>query len=187
MGKNMDKKLSNMISKAVTNSMKANINNKLLSAIVAEEVTTALSPEDPKDIANRASYYIGRSFQEVADAARDVNFELGNILSMDGYNITNIITDSNNNVQVSVTITFKINDARNIAKARTALADCKIGSVFSKYISVSVAPATNVVALNLIVTLPPEYVSAIGGDDFKKRPAAVDKEINEQIKNNFVF
>lgn len=182
-------KLTSVVAKNISDSMEKREGKKDLSKRVASCIMAALDPEQQQqeEDANRASYYIGRALQEVADTVRDTNFELGGILTADKPDITNITTDESGITKVYVTVPFKIDDVRNIAKARNSLSNCTIGAKFAKYIAINVSPTTDSVALNIILTLPPTYVEQIGGADYKKRAANVDKEMRKQIEDNLDF
>lgn len=170
----IEKVFASEVSKAV----RANQSKDALSAMVAETVAETVQNEVDND---RVEYYIYRGLEEISNGVKDANFELGGIMTSDKPVITNIVTGENGNTKVLANKCFTVTDPRDITRARERLANVTVGGNFAKYVGVRVDEATDKICLNIVISLPSKYVDSIGGDDFRKRPAVVDKAVKKLL------
>ena len=176
-------KLSSIVGSAINSSVNKEAYNKKMAKMVASEVEESMQISVPQvgETPERVQYYLERAVQEVSNALADINFELSNILMGEEHEILDITSDSAGTTQVVVLKPFKIEDIRDISNAKNALSKLKIGEKFAKYVAVEVTPNSDLLAVKLTISLPKEYVDYIGGDDYRKRAAAVDKAISKTI------
>ena len=187
----MSNKLAAAITANVTASVKEASETNILSTMVANSVSESVEKFAPVTDAiagDKIQYYLERACQELSNNIQDINFEMGNALTGESSEITNITTDDTNVTRVTFTKQYKVKQPRDIqtliAKAKNAIAAIRISSKFGKYITFTVAVEDDSIIITAVLILPAAYVDSIGGSDFIKRNNVVTKEVRKIIEAN---
>jgi hypothetical protein len=187
----MKKNLATTVTAKVTASVKEASDTNLLSTMIANSVSDSVEKFTPVTDAatgDKIQYYLERACQELSNNIQDINFEMGNALSGESSEITNITTDDSDTTRVTFTKQYKVKQPRDIqaliAKAKNAIAAIRISNKFSKYITFTVAVVDDAIVITAVLLLPSTYVESIGGADFLKRNSVVTKEIRKIVEGN---
>lgn len=168
--------MEHIFASSISRSVRTNSSKSRTSAMIAEAVTDTVAAKASND---KVEYYVFRGLEDISNGIKDADFELGNILTGEKPVIDNIVTTDKGNTKVFASKCFSVSDPRDITRAREKLATIKIGDNFAKYVGVRVNNAADKVCIDIVIVLPEEYVTSIGGSDYKKRPTVIDKTVKK--------